>query len=233
MSRRRQLTETTIAVLAASGVALALAIVSAVRIVRAQTRRRFEAMLVRVDDQLGSISASLRDAVERSDETTSLVEAEREEIADLDAGLERAAHRIERHERGVGGGPLAYAAELEREIAKAGAVQRPLTLVLIAVHQRTGSHDVERAATEIAALLERVTRMGDIIVRRSSEEIGVLLPATTVEGGRRFDHRLRAELEGSVDPHARWCRSASPSGSRARPARPSTLVRARRPSVTA
>ena len=158
---------------------------------------------MRVDDQLGSISASLRDAVERSDETTSLVEAEREEIADLDAGLERAAHRIERHERGVGGGPLAYAAELEREIAKAGAVQRPLTLVLIAVHQRTGSHDVERAATEIAALLERVTRMGDIIVRRSSEEIGVLLPATTVEGGRRFDHRLRAELEGSVDSHAR------------------------------
>ena len=68
MSRRRQLTETTIAVLAASGVALVLAIVFAVRIVRAQTRRRFEAMLVRVDDQLGSISASLRDAVERSDE---------------------------------------------------------------------------------------------------------------------------------------------------------------------
>ena len=160
-------------------------------------------MLLRVDDQLGSISASLRDAVERSDEMTSRSGTEREQIADLDAGLERAAHRIERYERGVGGRPLAYAAELEREIAKAGAVQRPLTLVLIAVHQRTGSHDVERAATEIAALLERVTRMGDIIVRRSPEEIGVLLPATTVEGGRRFDDRLRAELEASVDPHAR------------------------------
>ncbi len=160
-------------------------------------------MLLRVDDQLGSISASLRDAVERSDEMNSRAGTEREQIADLDAGLERAAHRIERHERRVGGSPLPYDVELEREIAKAGAVQRPLALVLIAVHQPSGSHDVERTATEIAALLERVTRTGDIIVRRSPEEIGVLLPATTVEGGQRFDNRLRAELETSFDPNAR------------------------------
>ena len=134
---------------------------------------------------------------------------------------------------GSEGARCRYDVELEREIAKAGAVQRPLALVLIAVHQPTGSHDVERAATEIAALLERVTRTGDIVVRRSPEEIGVLLPATTVEGGRRFDNRLRAELETSCRPERATCRSASSSGSQARPARPSTLVRARRPIATA
>ncbi|CAN5222200.1 hypothetical protein BH20ACT13_BH20ACT13_16250 [soil metagenome] len=197
-SGRRQLTETTIAVLAASGVALVLAIVFAVRVVRAQTRRRFDALLLRVDDQLGSISDSLRDAVERSDEITAGTVAEREPTVDLDAGLERAAQRFLEG----GGSADQYDLELEREIARAGATHRPLALVLIAVHELAGPREVGAAATEIAALVGRITRGGDLVVRRSSEEIGVLLPATTMDGGRRFHNRLHEELGASLDPNA-------------------------------
>jgi len=182
-------------VLAASGVALILAIVFAVRVIRAQTRRRFDALLLRVDDQLGSISNSLRDAVESSDEIRAGTVAEREPTVDLDAGLERAAQRFLED----AGSADHYDLELEREIAKAGATHRPLALVLIAVHELAGGN-VEEAATEVAALVGRVIRTGDIVVRRSPEEVGVLLPATTVEGGRRFHNRLRAELEASFDP---------------------------------
>ena len=182
--------------LAASGVALILAIVFAVRVVRAQTRRRFDALLLRVDDQLGSISDSLREAVERSDEIRIDTLAEREPTLDLDVGLERAARRF-LEDRGSAD---RYDLELEREIAKAGATHRSLALVLIAVHELAGLREVEEAATEIAALVGRVTRTGDIVVRRNSEEIGVLLPATTMDGGQRFHNRLREELRASFDP---------------------------------
>ena len=183
--------------LAASGVALALAIAFAVRVVRAQTRRRFDALLLRVDDQLGSISDSLREAVVRSDGIGGDTGTENE----LDARLELAAQRIERNEHEDGRSPLPYDVELERQIARAGATQRPLALVLIAVHEVAEPREVEQAAAGIAALLGRVTRTGDIVVRRGPEEIGVLLPATTAEGARRFHDRLRAELKTSFDPN--------------------------------
>ena len=170
-----------------------LAIVFAVRVVRAQTRRRFDALLLRVDDQLGSISDSLREAVERSDEIRTDTLTEREPTVDLDAGLELVAQRFLEDGRSAD----RYDLELEREIAKAGATKRPVTLVLIAVHELADLREVEQAATEIAALLGRVTRTGDIVVRRSPEEIGVLLPATTVDDGSRFLNRLREELEAA------------------------------------
>ncbi len=182
--------------LAASGLALILAIVFAVRVIRAQTRRRFDALLLRVDDQLGSISDSLRDAVERSGEITTGTLAEREPTVDLDAGLEQAARRFLEG----GGSTDQYDLELEREIAKAGATHRPLALVLITVHELAGPREAGEAATEIAALAGRISRAGDIVVRRSSEEIGVLLPATTFTGGRCFHNRLREELGASFDP---------------------------------
>jgi len=155
-------------------------------------------MLFQVDHQLGSISDSLREAVERSDEISAGTLAEREPVVDLDAGLERAARRFLEG----GGSTDQYDLELEREIAKAGATHRPLALVLIAVHELVGPREVGEAATEIAALVGRITRAGDIVVRRSSEEIGVLLPATTMDGGRRFHNRLRDELGASFDPKA-------------------------------
>ena len=148
--------------LAASGAALVLAIVFAVRVIRAQTRRRFDALLLRVDHQLGSISDSLREAVERSDEIRTGPLTEREPTVNLDAGLERAARRFLEH----AGSSDQYDLELEREIARAGATHRPLALVLIAVDELAAPRD--EAATELAALVGRVTRTGDIVVRRSS-----------------------------------------------------------------
>ncbi len=154
-------------------------------------------MLVRVDDQLGSISDSLREAVARSDEIRTGSEEEHERALDLHAGLERTSQRF------LAAGGSGYGVELEREVAKAGATQRPLVLVLIGEHELAGAREAEQAATEIATLAGRVTRTGDIVVRRGSGEVGVLLPATTMEGGRRFAARLRAALKSSADPAAR------------------------------
>jgi len=183
-----ELTETTIAVLAMSGAALALAWVLVVRALRARTRRRFDVMLDRVDDHIGSISDSLRDALDRSDEIRA--DAVREHELTWE-GLANA------HER------LGYEAELEREIIRARTTQRPLSLVALDVHDLAGSKGVERVAAELSALLGRVTRTSDRVVRRGDEELVVLLPETTEDGAQGFCGRLRAELKESFDNPSR------------------------------
>ena len=62
-----RMTESAIAELALMGAALTLALLLVMRMLWARSRRRFDAMLDRVDDQLGAISESLRDAIDRSD----------------------------------------------------------------------------------------------------------------------------------------------------------------------
>jgi len=183
-----ELTETTIAVLAASGAVLTLALVLVVRAFRARTRRRFDAMLGRVDDHLGSISDSLQGALDRSDEVRADAVPEHELTWDVLASV---------RER------LGYDAELEREVNRARTTQRPLSLIVLGVHDLAGSEAVERVAAELATLLGRVTRMSDKVLRRGNEELAVLLPETTAENAWRFHGRLRAELEKSFDDPSR------------------------------
>ena len=180
-SRRRQLTETTIAVLAASGRRSSWR--SCLPSGSSGHRRDGGSTRcsLRVDDQLGSISDSLREAVERSDEIRTGTAAERERSLDLDAGARTCGAAVPRR---MAGARDRYDAELEREIAKAGATQRPLALVLIAVARAAPARARSRTRRRRSRRsLGRVTRTGDIVVRRSPEEFGVLLPATT--DGRR------------------------------------------------
>ncbi len=180
--------ETVITLLAASGAALALALVVIAQALRARTRHRFEAMLRQVDEHLWSISDSIRDALDHSDEV--LAGALRGDELTLD-GL--ASTHVQR----------GYEAELEREVVRARTTQRPLSLVVVGVHDLADSGSAERVAAELTTLLGRVTRTSDTVVRRGAEELVVLLPDTATAEARRFDGRLRAELETSLDDPSR------------------------------
>lgn len=81
---RLNLTTPTTAVLVASVAVLLLACVLVVRAVRAHTNRRVEAVVRRVDHQLGSISDVLRDAVERSENARAKGVTQRELALDLE-----------------------------------------------------------------------------------------------------------------------------------------------------
>lgn len=172
------MTESTIAVLAASGALLVLASTLAVRALRMRTRQTLDVMLGRVDHHLESISDSLRSALDRTEELE--VDAVREHELTWDA-LATA------HER------LGYEAELELEIDKARTTRRPLSLVVLDVRDLTGSEGVEH----VTALLERVTRAGDRVVRGGEKELVVLLPETAADAAWHFQGRLREELETS------------------------------------
>jgi GGDEF domain-containing protein len=82
--RRQGLTELTILVLAASAAALLLACALGVRVVRARTNSRIEAVVRKVDDHLGAVSDVLREAVERSEEARTNAVSERELTLDLE-----------------------------------------------------------------------------------------------------------------------------------------------------
>ncbi len=170
--------------LAVSGVALGAVLVLIARALRARTRRRFDAMLHRVDDHLGSISESLQDVLDRSVEVAADAVKEHELTWD---GLASA------HER------PGYEAELEREVARATSTQRPLSLIVVGVRDLAGSEPIESVAAELLTLLGRVTRTSDRVVRRGDDQLVVLLPGTTAEGAWRFHGRLRVELEKSFD----------------------------------
>ena len=170
--------------LAGSGAALALALILAVRALRARTRRKFDAMLGRVDDHLESISGSLRDALDRSDEVK--VDAVPEHELTWE-GLAGAHARV------------GYEAELERQVNRARTTQRPLSLIVLDVHDLAGPEGVERIAAELSALLGRVTRASDRVVRRGDDELVVLLPETPADAAWRFHDRLCLELERSFD----------------------------------
>ena len=173
-----------IAELALMGAALTLALLLVMRMLWARSRRRFDAMLDRVDDQLGAISDSLRDAIERSDELK----------ADAVQSYELTWDGIASpHER------LGYGAELEQEVNRARATQQPLSLVVLDVHDLAGPEGVERTAAELAALVGRFTRANDRVVRHGDDELVVLLPQTPAEAAWRFHERLRVELEKSFD----------------------------------
>ena len=91
-----------------------------------------------------------------------------------------------------------YEAALEREVEKAARTRRPLALVILTLHDLADTAEVDRIADELSTLLGRVTRTTDIVFRRGSDELGVLLPQTTTGGAQRFHGRLRAELERST-----------------------------------
>ena len=70
---------------------------------------------------------------------------------------------------------------------------------MLDVHDLAGPEGVETTAAELAALVGRVTRANDRVIRRGDDELVVLLPETPADAAWRFHGRLRIELEKSFE----------------------------------
>ena len=185
--------------------AVAGLIALAVLAVRANVRaQRYASVLERLEQQLGPISRSIRDSVERSHATADEPGRDRvgprlEELLERIAAdgsavvafrqlAEEVAPDLASRRPTARGNRQGYEAELEREIARARRTGRPLSLVLLDVDQPTPDR-----VLQLAALLTRVTRVTDTVCRRRGDAFGILLPETSADGARRFFARLTAE----------------------------------------
>jgi diguanylate cyclase (GGDEF)-like protein len=89
-----------------------------------------------------------------------------------------------------------YAAELEREVARARRTGRPLSVLLLQLGAGSGSGN--RALPEVAEMLSRLTRATDSLCRPQDHELAVLLPGTRGTGARRFLARVRDEASSAL-----------------------------------
>ena len=85
-----------------------------------------------------------------------------------------------------------YDLELGREVARAERSGRPLSVVVVEVDGSTAADQPAGGAAmaELARLVARVTRRGDISCRRSERELAVLLPGTAESGATVLTRRL-------------------------------------------
>jgi PleD family two-component response regulator len=82
----------------------------------------------------------------------------------------------------------AYRGELERAVTQAAAATEPLSLLLLSNTARTaGSPDSLR---DLARLLGRLIRVGDVVCRRTHGSLAVVLPGATGESARSFHLRV-------------------------------------------
>lgn len=187
--------------------AVALVAVAALVAVRAHARaERYGVALHRFDAQLGPISQSIRQSVERT--SAAREQGARHELEpNLEGLLERIAEGgsavvafqelaeemvpdIATSRRGDARSKRSeYEAELEREVARARRTGRPLSLVVVAVDDPTADR-----LLQLAALLSRVTRVTDTVCRRRRDAFGILLPETPEDGARRFYSRVHEEV---------------------------------------
>ena len=89
-----------------------------------------------------------------------------------------------------------YAAELEREVARARRTGRPLSVLLLQLGAGSGSGN--RALPEVAEMLSRLTRATDSLCRPQEHELAVLLPGTRGTGARRVLARVRDEASSAL-----------------------------------
>jgi GGDEF domain-containing protein len=81
-----------------------------------------------------------------------------------------------------------YHAELERAVAHAAETAEPLSL-LVLPHAARAGEEPEAAVHDLAKLLARLTRTADVVCRRGTTELAVILSATTGEAARSFHLR--------------------------------------------
>lgn len=86
-----------------------------------------------------------------------------------------------------------YEVELGREVARAERSGRPLSVVVVEVDGSTNDDQPAggTAMAELARLLTKVTRRGDISCRRGERELAVLLPGTAESGATVLTRRLK------------------------------------------
>jgi GGDEF domain-containing protein len=85
-----------------------------------------------------------------------------------------------------------YELELGREVARAERSGRPLSVVLVGVEGRGPESPGNGGAIgDVARLVTRLTRRGDISCRRGERELAILLPGTEESGATVLTRRLR------------------------------------------
>jgi diguanylate cyclase (GGDEF)-like protein len=186
---------TLLVVLAAAALVVVLTVLVSRR-ANARADRRLDAVVRRLDEHLTPLVQTLEQAVERSAAARERGVEDHEVVPGFEE-LQRDELTGLRNRRG-------YEAELEREIDKARRTGRPLSVVLLdldapsEIGSRSRDPETERLLREFAMLLLRLTRATDTVCRCGGDEFGVVLPATTAEGARRFQGRVREEVASST-----------------------------------
>ncbi len=92
-----------------------------------------------------------------------------------------------------------YELELGREASRARRTGRPLSVVVVGVASRPRTGTTETAPLgELARLVGRVARRGDIPCRRGDLELAILLPATAELGANALSRRIRSEASRAL-----------------------------------
>lgn len=91
-----------------------------------------------------------------------------------------------------------YELELGREVARAERSGRPLSVVVVEVDGRDEAQANTGALAEVAHLVTRVTRRGDISCRRGERELAILLPGTEESGATVLTRRLRDAAKQTI-----------------------------------
>ncbi|MDR1036038.1 MAG: diguanylate cyclase [Deltaproteobacteria bacterium] len=95
---------------------------------------------------------------------------------------------------------------LDREFAKAGRHNTPLSLIMLdidhfkSVNDTFGHQTGDRILKWVSRVLEGTVRTGDIVGRIGGEEFAILLPWTDQEQARNLAERLRAALASARSP---------------------------------
>ncbi|MEW6742849.1 MAG: GGDEF domain-containing protein [Planctomycetota bacterium] len=125
----------------------------------------------------------------------------RAEWLQLRAEMERLQHHLEEDSL-TGVKNRAFALQsLSREIALAERRRSPLALVLLDIDNFKKFNDTyghlagDRVLREVARVLKRTARCGDIVSRYGGEEFLLVLPDTTLENAHLFAERLRGAIE--------------------------------------
>ena len=92
-----------------------------------------------------------------------------------------------------------YEVELGREAARAHRTGRPLSVVVVGV---AGGADATTDDTgqlgDVARLVDRVARRGDIPCMRAERELAILLPATAERGATALSRRIESEASRAL-----------------------------------
>ncbi len=93
-----------------------------------------------------------------------------------------------------------YEHELGREVARATRTGRPLTVVLVGVGARGTDATESSGIADVARLVARLTRRGDISCRRRERELAILLPGTEASGAAVLTRRIEDEATRKLAP---------------------------------
>jgi diguanylate cyclase (GGDEF)-like protein len=102
----------------------------------------------------------------------------------------------------------AFHDDAEAVLAHAATAEQPAALALVdiddfrSLNARRGTAAGDAALHAVAACLQELTRVSDILGRTGADEVAVLMPGTSLVGALTCCERLIAELEGTDIPRA-------------------------------